>query len=181
MASISPTATKKTPSRTRTSLVFGAQAGLIMSWLYVSLIYLFFFVVDGSFLSPSAIDTGFGMLLQATVAFLMFSFILGMAPAVLLGLLSGWLIVKSLPKPEQPLSLLRAVGTGVIICLLLALFISALFLIGVIGYWPLSVNWTESDTFGYMFFIGFPSLIYIPAGGLIGYRLFRWQKRHAQS
>jgi hypothetical protein len=157
--------TKKAPG-------IGAKAGLIMAWLYIMILYAFTIM-------RASYPSGFTEWLQMTVFFILFSVPLGMLPAVVIGMLSAWLIAFCLERTGDQFSAIWAILIGVGVCFLIALLLAAFYWIVIMGEVPLTSSMSIVDLMGYSLFFGYPSLIYIPTGGFVGYRMYQLRQRHA--
>jgi hypothetical protein len=161
------------------ALALGAKAGLIMAWLYLMGYYALFITSFGSFDRPNAFDG----ILMGTAYILLFGAILGMLPAMVIGMFTAWLIARCMHAFGESLSASKAIAIGVGICLVIAVLLSSFYGVVIAGV-PLTTLFDDflmmAMSSGYIMFLGFPSLIYVPTGGIVGYQLFRfWQRQSA--
>jgi ABC-type Fe3+-siderophore transport system permease subunit len=135
----------------------GVTLGAIGAIAYMT---LFAFIFGVSVVN----DPSWNIMLWITL-FYLFGSLIGVLPAMLLGGLTAVLLSRILARATHHLTPIRAIFIGVCLCLIGSLGVSILFV-----YFSPGTPW---DNFGYLFYVGLPSSVYLVSGGWMGYSLYR--------
>jgi len=140
------------------------MVGALCALTYIT-IYVLVFVVSSLVSAPS------WNIVLAVILFYLFGGVIGVFPAMLLGGLTATFLSKLLSLSARSLTHVRAISIGVCVCLFVSLGLSLLFAV--------STRTAPWNDFGYLFYVGLPSILYISSGGWMGYMLYLKNYRSA--
>jgi hypothetical protein len=140
-------------------VIVGAKCALA----YIT-VYVLIFVASSLMNDPS------WNIVVAVILFYLFGGVIGVLPAMLFGGVTAIVLSKILSLSARRLTQRRAISIGVLLCLLGSLILTVLFAV-----YSRSLPWND---FGYLFYIGVPSIFYMLAGGWMGFTLYRKSYRN---
>ncbi|KAB8333702.1 hypothetical protein SD80_012270 [Scytonema tolypothrichoides VB-61278] len=141
----------------------GAMVGAMCALAYIT-VYVLVFVTSSLMNAPS------WNIVMAVILFYLFGGVIGVLPAMLLGGVTTIVLSKILSRSARRLTQRRAISVGVLLCLLGSLIVTILFTV-----LSRSLPWND---FGYLFYIGAPSIFYVLSGGWMGLMLYRKNYRN---
>ncbi|HEX8681165.1 MAG TPA: hypothetical protein VF707_02555 [Ardenticatenaceae bacterium] len=139
----------------------GAKTGLILSFLYIFVFWLYIVVTDRGYDLETAI--------MVLLLFLFYGSVLGVLPSVALGAITGYLIGKTFDMQGSVLSDYKALSISLFICLAIAAFLNLLALLLFFN----TLSLTSSQFGGYFIYLGLPSIIYLLGGSWMSVRAYR--------
>ncbi len=161
-------ADKRKPSLEAVGLRFGAKLGLVLSTLYLilltSLQSLHYFTTRTREPISERWET-VGDLIRANLSVGWFA---GIAPAIILGAITSWILVQIIETFRYKLTRKTVAIMGIFVCFSLMLILQGLLML------PLNRSEVIANDFRGLYFpyLGIPTIIYILAGGYTAVHLY---------
>ena len=167
-------------------MAFGIKAGFRLSMLYAIFGTLLVFLVEVfeggvGFLNWQTLGAfDWSRLIRATPLFLLAAFLIlfaVIAPATIIGILTGMLLGKFVEMLVGRLSKYLLVLSCVVLCIILAVLIHLFFDVQIVfSFQPPQANQSQYFSMGifetYPFYMGIPTIVYVLAGGWTGWKLY---------
>lgn len=139
----------------------GAKTGLILSFLYILVFWLYIVITDTGY----DVETAIIVLLLC----LFYGSVVGVLPSVALGAITGYLIGKTFDLQGNGLSDYRVFSISLFICFAIAVLLNLLVLLLFFN----TLSLTSSQFGGYFIYLGLPSILYLLGGSWMSIRAYR--------
>jgi hypothetical protein len=154
-------------------LWLGAQAGAVLSWLYITALISSVFRIP---LQELFIGNLTGELFVLLAAVIISAVVIEMMPAMIIGGIMDWLLGRLIDSYFAVLSRDRATLLGFSLCILSSVALCSACWVAFVGGSPFNPS-KPSYVRGFLLLLGCPAMLYIPMGGWVADRLYLLRSR----